>query len=823
MYRNLRIASLVYALFSFALVYAQENPIKYSQVRVYVASKNDILALQKAGLQFDHIDYQGTYFDVVLNDQELALLKKMPQRFDLVIDDLEAEYRHRPKLTPAQTRDLETAMKQQYKISGFNFGSMGGYYTFAEVVAELDEMRMLYPNLISVKQSIGNSLEQRTIWMARISDNPDIDENEEEVLYTALHHAREPQSMASVIYFMWYLLENYGVDPAVNCVIENRELYFIPVVNPDGYVYNQSTNPSGGGFWRKNRRNNGNGTFGVDLNRNYGFQWGFDNFGSSPTPASDTYRGAGPFSEPETQVIRDFVIAHSFSRALNYHSFGNLLIFPWGYLPSFFTPDHSTFVALAQDMTQFNMYSYGTANQTVGYLVNGEANDWFYGEQTVKNKVLGMTPEVGSGADGFWPNISRIIPIASENVYPNMVLARGLNSPPPPTCTVEITAPPDSALLCVNSAKVTATFSISGGVPPFTIVCDINGVPGTVSGSTFTATVPLTPGWNDLIATCSISDGCGGTTVCRDTTAVFSIIDKIPPDCVFTFRGISTAYGKFIDNESGIASVTPLLLYNCTLTVDPIPPFPADASQVDFRLDALGLDSYFGFDIKITDRCGNVHICDPVMSYLSTDRNDRQYTLKFRSVDRYLIVANHGLSEIHIDLNGHQFSLYAEPNAGVRTRNAYRLPRDGNLTIDLQPYLREGENLMHLEIAGAAGTNAELTLIDEAHDIDHTLELQPIPEAFQLSQNYPNPFNPSTTIHFSIPAKLNAGIPVQLRIYNAIGELVRTLVDETIFPGQYAIEWDGRNSRGEITASGIYIYQFIAGEFRQTKRMIFLK
>jgi hypothetical protein len=326
-----------------------------------------------------------------------------------------------------------------------------------------------------------------------------------------------------------------------------------------------------------------------------------------------------------------------------------------------------------------------------------------------------------------------------------------------------------------------------------------------------------------LIATCSISDGCGGTTVCRDTTAVFSIIDKIPPDCVFTFRGISTAYGKFIDNESGIASVTPLLLYNCTLTVDPIPPFPADASQVDFRLDALGLDSYFGFDIKITDRCGNVHICDPVMSYLSTDRNDRQYTLKFRSVDRYLIVANHGLSEIHIDLNGHQFSLYAEPNAGVRTRNAYRLPRDGNLTIDLQPYLREGENLMHLEIAGAAGTNAELTLIDEAHDIDHTLELQPIPEAFQLSQNYPNPFNPSTTIHFSIPAKLNAGIPVQLRIYNAIGELVRTLVDETIFPGQYAIEWDGRNSRGEITASGIYIYQFIAGEFRQTKRMIFLK
>jgi hypothetical protein len=335
----------------------------------------------------------------------------------------------------------------------------------------------------------------------------------------------------------------------------------------------------------------------------------------------------------------------------------------------------------------------------------------------------------------------------------------------------------------------------------------------------FTATVPLTPGWNDLIATCTISDGCGGTTVCRDTTAIISIIDKIPPTCTINY-GYKSITGTISDNESGIEKIEALFLFNASLTVDPFTP---GAPSVNYRLDDLGLQPYIGFDLKITDRCGNVHICDPVLAHLSMDQAHRQYTLKFRSVDRYLILTNNGLSKIEVDLNGHQFGLYSESSHEVRLLDNYPMPAQGEVTIDLQPYLREGENFMRLEIAGPAGASANLILIDEAHHIDHTLELQPIPAEFALSQNYPNPFNPTTTIRFGIPEKLTAGIPVRLRIYNAIGELVRTLVDETISPGQYAIEWDGRNARGEIAASGIYLYQFVAGEFSQTKRMLFLK
>ena len=196
--------------------------------------------------------------------------------------------------------------------------------------------------------------------MVKISDNPDIDEQEPEILYTALIHAREPQSMMQMIYFMYYLLENYNTDPSVQYLVDNREMFFIPVLNPDGYEYNRSTNPSGGGMWRKNRKNNG-GSYGIDLNRNFGpyAYWNAPNGGSSTVPSSDTYRGTAPFSEPETANLRDFLATRYFKNALNYHTYSNLLIYPYGAL-EMETPDSATFREFARDMTAYNGYEYGT-------------------------------------------------------------------------------------------------------------------------------------------------------------------------------------------------------------------------------------------------------------------------------------------------------------------------------------------------------------------------------------------------------------------------------------------------------------------------------
>jgi hypothetical protein len=303
---------------------------------------------------------------------------------------------------------------------------MGGFFTYQEMLNILDSMAAKFPQLISQRQIIDttHTINGNQLFWLKISDNPNTAETEPQVLYTSLHHAREAESLSQLIFYMWYLLENYNTNDEIRYLIDNTEMYFIPCVNPDGYIYNETTNPNGGGMWRKNRRDNGDGSFGVDLNRNYGEHWGFDDNGSSPDPSSDTYRGTEGFSEVETKLVRDFCNAHQFKLALNNHTYSNLLIYPWGYIESFQTPDSLIFQNFAKRMTKCSGFSYGTGNETVGYLVNGVSDDWMYGEQQSKPMILAMTPEAGNSSDGFWPAINRITEIAKVTMDQNITLAR---------------------------------------------------------------------------------------------------------------------------------------------------------------------------------------------------------------------------------------------------------------------------------------------------------------------------------------------------------------------------------------------------------------
>lgn len=414
---------LVIFLFLFISAQAQN----YKQVKIYLDNLSDVEELQNYGLEFDHPHYtKENAIEVWLSDSDFELLKNTKFSYEILIDEWRAYYEKLPKLTSEEKQNFINESRLKYGIEGFHFGSMGGFMTLAEAYAELDTLKNLFPNIITAKQSLGNTFENRPVYMVKISDNPGIDENEPEVLYTALHHAREPQSMMQLFYFMYYLLENYNTNPEVQYLVNNRELYFIPVVNPDGYEYNHITDPDGGGYWRKNRRANTGGSYGVDLNRNYGpyAYWNANNGGSSTTPSSDTYRGTAPFSEPETEIIRNFLATHKIKNALNYHTYSNLLIYPYGAL-SHETPDSLTFREYAADMTRFNGYQTGTDMQTVGYSTRGNSDDFFYDGDTVSNggKIFAMTPEVGSSSDGFWPAQSRIFPLAQENLYPNLYYA----------------------------------------------------------------------------------------------------------------------------------------------------------------------------------------------------------------------------------------------------------------------------------------------------------------------------------------------------------------------------------------------------------------
>lgn len=422
----MRILVLLFLLFQVSGIYSQS----YSRIRVFLQDDFELKKLGETGVAIDHIVHRrGAFAELEVSDRELSAIKEAGFETEMLIEDVSEYYRQR-NLKPAPqlsaTTDCEDPADKIITPLNFSYGSMGGYYTYQEMLDQLDSMASKYPTLISSRQTVGTYLtfENRPLYWVRISDNPTIDENEPEVFYNAVHHAREPASMSQLIFYMWYLLENYASDSSVIALLNNTEMYFIPCINPDGYIFNETISPNGGGMWRKNRRAHGDGEYGVDLNRNYGHYWGFDNSGSSPNTANATYRGPSAFSEPETQAIKYFCENHDFKLTLNYHTYGDLLIYPWGYQPSIYTPDSALFVNYAELLTNDNHYQFGTGDQTVGYVTNGDSDDWMYGEQTTKNKTMSMTPEAGLSSDGFWPATSRIENICKVNVTQNLNMAK---------------------------------------------------------------------------------------------------------------------------------------------------------------------------------------------------------------------------------------------------------------------------------------------------------------------------------------------------------------------------------------------------------------
>jgi murein tripeptide amidase MpaA len=277
-------------------------------------------------------------------------------------------------------------------------GAMGGHYTLTEMLSILDDFALQYPGICSQRVSIGQSIEGRDLWMVKISDNVTVDEGEPEVYYDALHHAREPLSMSATLLFMDELLDGYGNDPEATFLINERELYFVPCVNPDGYEYNATTNPNGGGLWRKNRRNNGNGTFGVDLNRNYATFWNAPNGGSSTNTSSETYRGTGPFSEPEVTAVEAFAASRQFVQVFSTHSYTDVLLRPWAYQAA--DPANvAAYNVLGAFMVEESGINHGRWGSLL-YISSGTSVDHHH----VARGSFSWTAELGRANEGgFWP------------------------------------------------------------------------------------------------------------------------------------------------------------------------------------------------------------------------------------------------------------------------------------------------------------------------------------------------------------------------------------------------------------------------------------
>ena len=223
---------------------AQEIQNDYKLIKVDLRDIN-MSELAALGLEVDHgIHAPGRYWMNYLGENERNLLSSKHIKFTIPDPEELAAVRPREDVCP-KPEQLEHPDPNNFRL-----GKMGGYYTLAEMNSILDSMHLLYPNLISSRIDISNfkTFEGRPIQYLRMSNQPNTVQNKPKILYTALHHAREPMGLTQLIYFMWDLLENYSKDPELKELLDNSELYFVPCINPDGYEYNYALKPNGGGM-----------------------------------------------------------------------------------------------------------------------------------------------------------------------------------------------------------------------------------------------------------------------------------------------------------------------------------------------------------------------------------------------------------------------------------------------------------------------------------------------------------------------------------------------------------------------------------------------
>ncbi len=293
-------------------------------------------------------------------------------------------------------------------------GRNGKYHSYLELERDLLALQNAYPRLVRVFD-IGESIEKRKIYALKISDNVELDEEEAEVLFLGCHHAREWISVEIPFLLGKFLAENYEKKSEIKSLVDNSEVWIVPLVNPDGLEYSIHFYR----YWRKNRRLNSDGSYGIDLNRNYGYKWGHDNIGSSPVPGSAVYRGTSPFSEPETQAIRDFFLEKNFQALISYHSFSQLILHPWGYTTTV-TEKDALLREIASRMSEIikkargTVYEYGQAGGFL-YLTNGDTIDWSFASSGIPSYTIELPP-LDELHGGFFNAEEEINGIFQENL-----------------------------------------------------------------------------------------------------------------------------------------------------------------------------------------------------------------------------------------------------------------------------------------------------------------------------------------------------------------------------------------------------------------------
>ncbi len=282
------------------------------------------------------------------------------------------------------------------------------YHNYARMYADLQTYAKTLGNYASL-YSVGKSAENRDIWCLRVNSNAKNDDTSVKpgAFFVGDHHSREHLSVEVPLLFAKWLADNKDTAD-VKAMLDTRDIYIIPMLNPDGAEYDIKTGQYQ--YWRKNTRKVSGGNMGVDLNRNYDNLWGQG--GSSSDPADETYMGPSAFSEPETQVMRSFLGKHTnITVLIAYHTYGRNVYYPWGGQDADINDatDLAAFKAMSEQVANYTGYAWEKSSAL--YIATGDFCDWAYDQHHIFALTIELDPGA-SGSGGFYPG-AKVITTAS--------------------------------------------------------------------------------------------------------------------------------------------------------------------------------------------------------------------------------------------------------------------------------------------------------------------------------------------------------------------------------------------------------------------------
>ena len=749
-----------------------------------------------------------------------------------------------------------TQTEEQLKNNLTATSDLNGYRDYNEMLTELQQIEIDFPNickLYDIGESRGKIYSDagntnydnyyHEIWALKVSDNVETEEDEPCVYYMGEHHAREPISLEVTMAILYHLLDNYGINPTITDNVNNTQIWFIPLVNPNGHKIVTDEDDL---WWRKNICDNdedgmidpsygSNYPDGVDPNRNYGFEWGY--VGASGNWNSQTYHGPYAFSEPEVLAMKELMDNHHFVTGITYHSYGELVLFPFGYNDGVIAPDHDALEDLAVNMASTMGYTPQESWQL--YPCMGTTDDYSYGKLGTFSFTIELATE-------FIPPAGQVAAICTENINAAMILLDRVNHSCLTGHITDVgTGNPIQAEIFVDGVDNTGVFRY-----PYMSDEEFGRYYRLLTNGTYDVTFSAYGYESQTINNVVISDDA-------------EILDIIlePSSVTFDITGIVTNAGQPVEYacveiiDMGIPAVVTNSLGEYMIT-------DVYEYTYDFRVyaeDLAGFDGEFiiteinhivDFDLYEIDDgtfengvLGNCWNLDGNINWLIDTNIANSGSNSARSGN----IGDDQFSEISISMYVNEdddISFYrkvsSEANYDFSQFYVDEIMLEqwsGNVSWELETYpVTAGYHTFKWLYVkdGGVSNGSDCGWIDDIIFPEtggvFTSDSQ-ISSIAVFYGNYPNPFNPSgagrspeTTFSFSLSKDANNA---KIEIYNIKGQKIRTLVNKKMTAGYHNVVWNGKDNNNRNVASGVYFSMFDVedddGDFTSVKKIIILK